>query len=172
MDRAARSARLPPRWFVRIAWVVHRAIYRISGGLRGLWQPKPNPWGTMCLTTIGRRTGKQRSVIVAYFEDGPNLVTLAMNGWAEPDPAWWINLQAHPDATVDLKNGRCAVRGRAAVGEERERLWAGGSTWATTSTAMPPGGRGRRRSWSWSPGPTPCPDAEPGAGPCPITMPC
>jgi len=63
-------------------------------------------------------------MILAYFEDGRNLVTLAMNGWAEPEPAWWLNLQAHPDATVELKNGVRAVRGRAALGDERERLWS------------------------------------------------
>ena len=47
-----------------------------------------------------------------------------MNGWAAPEPAWWLNLQAHPDVTVELNGGRRAVRGRAAVGEERDRLWA------------------------------------------------
>jgi deazaflavin-dependent oxidoreductase (nitroreductase family) len=64
----------------------------------------------MRLTTIGRRTGNQRSVILAYLQDGANLVTLAMNGWAEPEPAWWLNLQAHPNATVELKTwaSRCA----------------------------------------------------------------
>ena len=63
--------------------------------------------------------------MVGYYEDGANLVTLAMNGWADTDPAWWLNLQAHPGATVHLANGSRAVRGRAAAGEERERLWAG-----------------------------------------------
>jgi hypothetical protein len=63
-------------------------------------------------------------VIVGYFEDGPNLVTLAMNGWADGEPAWWLNLQANPYATVDLVNGSRAVRARAAEGEERTRLWA------------------------------------------------
>ena len=58
-----------------------------------------------------------------YFEDGPDLVTMAMNGWAEAEPAWWLNLQAHPEATVDLSDGRREVRGRAAKGEERSRLW-------------------------------------------------
>jgi hypothetical protein len=41
-------------------------------------------------------------VILGYFEDGPNLVTLAMNGWADGEPVWWLNLQAHPAARVDL----------------------------------------------------------------------
>jgi deazaflavin-dependent oxidoreductase (nitroreductase family) len=62
-------------------------------------------------------------VLLGYYEDGPNLVTLAMNGWAAPEPAWWLNLQAHPDATVETKGELRMVRGRAASGEERERLW-------------------------------------------------
>jgi F420H(2)-dependent quinone reductase len=78
----------------------------------------------MRLHTVGRRSGKERVAILGYYEDGPSLVTLAMNGWAEPEPAWWLNLQAHPDATVELKDGSRAVRGRAAEGEERARLWA------------------------------------------------
>jgi deazaflavin-dependent oxidoreductase (nitroreductase family) len=77
----------------------------------------------MHLTTIGRRTGQKRQVILAYFEDGPNLVTIAMNGWGKAEPAWWLNLQAHPEVTVDLADGSRNVRGRAAEGEERDRLW-------------------------------------------------
>jgi len=77
----------------------------------------------MRLTTTGRRSGQERSVILGYFDDGPNLVTMAMNGWADAEPAWWLNLQAHPEAVVDLTDGRRGVRGRAAEGEERSRLW-------------------------------------------------
>jgi F420H(2)-dependent quinone reductase len=62
--------------------------------------PAPQPLGTLRLTTIGR-TGRHRSVILGYIEDGPNLVTMAMNGWGEAEPAWWLNLQANLDATVD-----------------------------------------------------------------------
>ncbi len=117
-------ARLPPRWFMRLFWQLHRGLYRLTGGRLGLWRPKPNGWGTMRLTTIGRRTGRQRSVMVGYFEDGPNLVTMAMNGWGEGEPAWWLNLQDNPDARVDLADGQRLVIGRAAEGEEREGLWA------------------------------------------------
>jgi F420H(2)-dependent quinone reductase len=116
--------RLPPRWFVRLVWSVHRGLYCVTGGRLGLWRPGAKRWGTLRLTTIGRRTGRERSVIVAYFEDGPNLVTLAMNGWAAGEPAWWLNLQAHPDATVDLVGGPHRVRARAAEEDERPRLWA------------------------------------------------
>ncbi|MFF2369823.1 nitroreductase/quinone reductase family protein [Agromyces sp. NPDC058110] len=125
---APRPPRIPPRWFVRTAWVVHRGIYAVTRGRRGLWPPRPDRWGTMQLTTTGRRTGRERAVIVAYFEDGPNLVTLAMNGWAEPDPAWWLNLQHEPDARVVLPSGAREVRAHAAKGVERERLLAAWQT--------------------------------------------
>lgn len=122
-DPATRSPRLPPRWFIRIAWVVHRALYRITGGRKGLWRPRPDKWGTMRLRTIGRRTGREHAVIVGYFEDGPNFVTMAMNGWGGPEPAWWLNLQARSEIRVDTVDGPRIMRARAAVGEERERLW-------------------------------------------------
>jgi deazaflavin-dependent oxidoreductase (nitroreductase family) len=116
--------RLPPRWFIRLAWSAHRGLYRVTGGRFGLWPAKANRWGTLRLTTTGRRTGRQHSVILGYLEEGPNLVTLAMNGWADGEPAWWLNLQANPDARVELADGSSPVQGRAAAGDERSRLWA------------------------------------------------
>jgi deazaflavin-dependent oxidoreductase (nitroreductase family) len=123
-EQQPRAPRLPPRWFIRMAWSIHRGVYRVTGGRVGLWRPRAKGWGTLRLTTTGRRTGRQRSVMVGYFQDGPNLVTLAMNGWGDGEPAWWLNLQAHPDASADLADGRRLVRGRAATGDERSRLWA------------------------------------------------
>ena len=124
-QQPARKAYLPPRWFIRSAWVIHRAMYNLSGGRRGLWPPTDDNWGTMRLHSTGRRSGAERLAILAYFEDGPNLVTLAMNGWGAPEPAWWLNLQATPNATVDLKGGGSRqVRARIATAEERPRLWA------------------------------------------------
>ena len=121
---AGGKARVPPRWFVVTAWHVHRLIVRTSGRRRGLWPPRPGKWGALRLTTRGRRSGEPRSVILGYVEDGPNLVAMAMNGWGAAEPAWWLNLQAHPDAIVELGGGiRHEVLGRAAEGEDRERLW-------------------------------------------------
>jgi len=74
--------------------------------------------------TTGRRTGVERVAILGYFEDGPNLFTLAMNGWGDPEPAWWLNLQANPDATIELPDGTRRVKARAATGDERARLWS------------------------------------------------
>ena len=122
-DEGKRRPRLPPRWFVRLAWRAHRGVYRLTGGRVGLRRPRANRWGTLTLRTTGRRTGQERAVIVGYLEDGPNLVTLAMNGWADGEPAWWLNLQVNPAAIVVLADGQRPVRARAAAGEERARLW-------------------------------------------------
>jgi deazaflavin-dependent oxidoreductase (nitroreductase family) len=124
MAESKSTPRLPPRWFIRLFWFAHRRVYRLTRGRIGLWRPKPGKWGTLRLRVPGRRSGLERSVILGYFEDGPDLVTLAMNGWGEGEPAWWLNLQAHPDVLVDLVDGPRLVTGRAAAGEERERLWS------------------------------------------------
>lgn len=123
-EPAPRSPFLPPRWVIRLFWKAHRAWFRLTGGRRGLWPARPDRWGAMRVTTVGRRTGQQRPVILGYVEDGPNLVLLAMNGWQEGQPAWWLNLEAHPDAIVRLDGeGPRPVRAHLATGAERERLW-------------------------------------------------
>lgn len=126
VDGAAprRTPRLPPRWFIRSFWALHRAVYAVTRGRFGLRTATADRWGMMRLRTVGRRSGKERSVILAYFEDGPNVVTMAMNGWGDAEPAWWLNLQASPDTTVALPDGSRAVHARVADADERPRLWA------------------------------------------------
>jgi deazaflavin-dependent oxidoreductase (nitroreductase family) len=121
---APTPAKVPPAWFERLFWRAHRVVHRLSGG-RFLWAPGTRfAWGAMRLTTIGRISGRERTVIVGYVDDGPNPVVLAMNGWQEGHPAWWRNLQVHPDVVICLPGGKPqAVRAVTAVGEERERLW-------------------------------------------------
>jgi F420H(2)-dependent quinone reductase len=119
-----RPPRLPPRWFVVAFWHAHRALHRLSGG-RFLWTTaSKRGWGALRLTTAGRKSGRERTVIVGYIEDGPNLVTLAMNGWGEGHPSWWLNLEANADAVVKLAGQPPRpVRARRAAGAERDRLW-------------------------------------------------
>ncbi len=122
-EEPGKSPRLQPRWFIRSFWAAQRALYRASRGRVGLRRATATQWGMMRLRTIGRRSGVERAAILGYFEDGPDLVTMAMNGWADPEPSWWLNLQANPEAVVDLPDGPRAVRGRAARSDERPRLW-------------------------------------------------
>jgi deazaflavin-dependent oxidoreductase (nitroreductase family) len=123
---ATERAKPAPRFLLRVFWAIHRAIYRGTGGRIGLSRPVAGQkFGMLQLTTVGRRSGRRREAMIGYYYDGQNLVTLAMNGWGDAEPAWWLNLLAEPEATVVLPDGRRAVRAREAVGAERERLWIG-----------------------------------------------
>ncbi len=63
-------------------------------------------------------------MIIGYLEDDPNLVSLAMNGWGEGQPSWWLNLEAHPNSVVRLTDQiPRPIRARPAAGHERDRLW-------------------------------------------------
>jgi deazaflavin-dependent oxidoreductase (nitroreductase family) len=117
--------KLPPRWFVRSAWTAHRTLLRLTADRVGLSRPTPGGrFGMLRLHTVGRRSGQDRAVVLGYIEDGDHLVTLAMNGWAPADPAWWLNLQAHPRGKVDMVGGSRDVTAHRATGPERDRLWA------------------------------------------------
>ncbi len=115
---------LPPRWVIRSAWRIHRALYRLSGKRFGLRLPTSDQGGLMHVTTLGRSSGLPREVMLAYIEDGPNLVTMAMNGWGEGEPAWWRNLQSSPGAEVELADRKLRVLARAATADEQRELWA------------------------------------------------
>jgi F420H(2)-dependent quinone reductase len=133
-DSSTSTPKLPPAWFKHTFWRVHRLLYRLSGG-RFLWTPaSKRRWGALHLTTTGRRSGEPRSVILGYLEDGANLVLLAMNGWDEGHPLWWLNLEAQPDAVVRLAGQQPRrVHARAATGEERDRLW---ERWRAVDTGL------------------------------------
>jgi F420H(2)-dependent quinone reductase len=123
-ESTAKQPVIVPRWIVRTIWIAHRAVYRLTGGRFGLRTSTESRWGMLRLHTVGRKTGQERIAILGYIEDGPNVIIPAMNGWADPEPAWWLNLQAHPAATLEMPDGPRQVTARAAVGDERARLWA------------------------------------------------
>lgn len=102
----------------------HRALYRLAGG-RVLWAPEEQSrLGRDAPHDAGRRSGEPRGVIVGYLEDGSTPFVLAMNGWDEGRPAWWRNLEAHPDAVIRLKGQpERQVQAPRVDGEERDRLW-------------------------------------------------
>ena len=159
-----RTAKIPPRVFARTAWVLHRALLRFTGGRIGLSRPPGKAFGMLRLKTIGRRSGQPRVAIVGYYEDGPNLVTLAMNGWAEAEPAWWLNLQAQPDTTVELKDGR----GPSALAPRKARSATGcGPGSATTpagATISTRSAGAERRKGRWSCSSLAPPQRSPGDG--------
>jgi len=77
----------------------------------------------MILTTTGARTGQERNAIVTYTRDGHWYVIAASKSGAPTNPAWFYNLQANPEVTVELGGEKFRARATATSGAERDRLW-------------------------------------------------
>jgi deazaflavin-dependent oxidoreductase (nitroreductase family) len=113
--------RLLVRSATKYLGAIHRHLYRASGGRVGgrLWDLP-----VVLLTTTGRRSGKKRTVPLCSFRDGDDLVVIASYGGLDRPPAWWLNLEANPQAEVLAGRERRAVTARTADPDERARLWA------------------------------------------------
>lgn len=77
----------------------------------------------LLLTTTGRRTGASRTAPVLYMRDGEQLVVIGSNAGNQRAPAWSLNLKANPDAEVEIRGKRQAVKARVALDPERGDLW-------------------------------------------------
>jgi len=95
-------------------------LYRLSGGRIGGRVAKAP---VLLLTTTGRKSGRPRTAPVVYLADGEDLVVIGSNAGHSRTPAWSLNLQANPEAEVEVGRERRKVRARVAAGEERAELW-------------------------------------------------
>jgi deazaflavin-dependent oxidoreductase (nitroreductase family) len=107
-------------WRLRLAWRLHRWLYRVSGGRIGT---AINGMPVLMLTTRGRRSGDRRRVALQYMAAGPACVVIASFVGEDRQPAWLLNLRADPAATARRGRREERVRAREADGEERETLW-------------------------------------------------
>jgi deazaflavin-dependent oxidoreductase (nitroreductase family) len=114
---------IPPRLALRVFWAVHKALDRATGGRFSTSRPSADRVGTLFLRSIGRTSGQERRNGLYYIEDGHNLIVVASNAGAANDPDWWRNLQARPDAVVEVNGRERPVRAREAAPAERARLW-------------------------------------------------
>jgi deazaflavin-dependent oxidoreductase (nitroreductase family) len=99
----------------------HVRVYRETGGERGYYWRR----GTeiLLLTTTGRKSGEPRTRPLIQRADNGNWILVASDGGAPDHPAWFKNLQANPEATIEVRAEEIPVRARVAHGDERERLW-------------------------------------------------
>ena len=101
-------------------WQIHPKLYRWSNGRIGgaiIGMP------VLLLTTTGRKSGLARTRALMYLPHGQDFVVIASNLGADYHPAWWLNLEAEPAASVQVSGKHYLVRAREAEGEEREQLW-------------------------------------------------
>jgi len=76
----------------------------------------------LLLTTTGARTGEPRTAVVGYRRSGNIFVVIASDNGAAANPAWYVNLLANPNATVEVGPDKLNVRARTVKGKEREKL--------------------------------------------------
>jgi F420H(2)-dependent quinone reductase len=99
----------------------HTTIYRLTNGLVGHRFPCAPP--ILLLDHVGARSGVKRTTPLVYVEDHPDVVIVASKGGYPSNPAWYHNLRANPDTTVQIGATRRAVHARVATPAERQRLW-------------------------------------------------
>ena len=108
----------------RLAWKLgsgaHAGVYRATGGkLFGRMGKSP----ILLLNTVGRKSGKKRTSPLLYAMDGEDFVIIASKGGASAHPAWYLNLMANPEATVEIEDREVRVKAEEADSEEKSRLW-------------------------------------------------
>jgi deazaflavin-dependent oxidoreductase (nitroreductase family) len=99
----------------------HTQIYRLTGGLIGHHLPGMGP--TLLLNHVGAKSGTERTSPLTYTKDGRDVVLVASKGGYPHNPAWYHNLVAHPDVTIQIGSEVREVHARVATPEERTRLW-------------------------------------------------
>ena len=110
-----------PRFFIRkIFSPLNTVVYRLS---RGRILGKTSNVPILLLTTTGRKSGKARTAPLLYREDGDAFVVIASFGGQPEHPAWYLNLEADPTATVQIGGDNTSVRAETVQGDERDRLW-------------------------------------------------
>jgi deazaflavin-dependent oxidoreductase (nitroreductase family) len=108
-------------WAINRAFAGHVLVYRATRGHVGKWLPGAPPM--LLLDHVGARSGTRRTSPLGYIVDGDAYVVIASKGGDPRHPAWFHNLRAHPDVTIQVGGRRLDVRARVATAEERARLW-------------------------------------------------
>jgi deazaflavin-dependent oxidoreductase (nitroreductase family) len=99
----------------------HAAVYRATNGLIG--ERFPGLPRTLLLDHVGARSGVRRTSPLVYARDGENVILVASKGGYPKNPAWFHNLMANPDTSIQIGRSRSQVHARVANPQERERLW-------------------------------------------------
>lgn len=110
-----------PNLFEKTFIGLHKGLYNLSGGrLMSRLDKMP----ILMLTTTGRKIGKSRTPPLMYIDEGGSFVVVGSAAGRDQYPAWYLNLEAAPEAGVRVGKVKTPVRARIADGEERARLFS------------------------------------------------
>lgn len=102
---------------------LHVAVYRRSGGRIGGHLPGWPQAPIVLVTHIGAKTGTRRTSPLMYHRDGDSIAVAASKAGQATNPAWFHNLMAHPETTIQIGTEVREVCARLATAAERQRLW-------------------------------------------------
>jgi deazaflavin-dependent oxidoreductase (nitroreductase family) len=108
------------RGFMRAVDALTQTAYRASGGRVGARQAGRD---ILLLTTVGRKSGRERTHALLFVRDGERYVVCGSNFGDARHPAWYLNVQAHPVGTARIGPITVHIVATEATGEERARLW-------------------------------------------------
>ena len=101
----------------------HVARYIATNGEEG-YDDNSHKAPTLLLTTTGRRSGKPHTAPLYFAEDNGWYIVIASKGGSDRDPQWYLNLVAHPEVGVQIRDKTFQATARTADAEEKERLWS------------------------------------------------
>ena len=104
----------------RVAMTIHTQLFRRTGGKVG---GKFRGAEMMLLTTTGRRSGEPRTTPLMCIRDGERFLAIASYGGDDRDPQWFKNLEANPQATIQVSGETIPVTASVASAGEKATLW-------------------------------------------------
>ena len=112
---------MPSDFALKSMNAMHRGLMKLSFGKLG-WQAGTMP--VVELTTTGRKSGKQRTVLLTSpLQIGDAYVVVASRGGDDTHPAWFLNLRDNPNVEVTVRGKHQPMRARVANAEERADMW-------------------------------------------------
>ncbi len=109
-----------PPFYLRWLMQLHRLLYRASAGRIG---SRLDGMPVLELYTVGRKTGETRTHLLTYLREGNAFIIAGSNWGQDRPPGWFFNIEAHPQARIQVRGRMIAVRARETEGTERDKLW-------------------------------------------------
>lgn len=111
----------PVKMVIRAVMALHTFLYRLTGGAIG---GQFGGFNVLLLTTVGRKSGKSRTIPLGYFVIDGDTVLVASNGGSDSNPSWYFNLKSNPQITVEKGREKLSMRAELVDSASQPALWA------------------------------------------------
>lgn len=108
-------------FFIKLFMFINAQIIRLSRGKVG---SKLGTQTILILHTIGRKSGEERAIPIAYFKYENKYLIVASNWGKDQQASWYLNLKKNPSATLEVQGKVISTNAHEAEGEEYTHLWS------------------------------------------------